>query len=65
MNNFITKYEKILEILKQFEIKSIFFESKALSTFKCIELILVDLTAESLCINQLILIFNYLFLFYL
>ena len=52
MNNFITKYEKILEILKQFETKSNFLNQKRCPRLSDIELIAVDLTAESLSIDS-------------
>ena len=42
MNNFITKYEKILEILKQFETKSNFLNQKRCPRLSDIELISVD-----------------------
>jgi hypothetical protein len=47
MNNFNTKYEKILEILKQSEAKSDFLDQIHYSRLSDIELISVDLTAES------------------
>jgi len=51
MNNFITKYDKILEILEQFETKS-----NVLNQIHCprlcnIELIALYITAESLSIG--------------
>ena len=52
MNNFITKYEKILEILKQFETKSNFLNQIRCPRLSDIELIAVDLTAESLSIDS-------------
>ncbi|VBB43711.1 transposase (fragment) [uncultured Paludibacter sp.] len=47
-NNFIAKYEKILEILKQFEAKSNFLNQIRYPPLNYIELIEVDLMAESL-----------------
>lgn len=52
MNNFITKYEKILEILKQFETKSNFLNQIRRPRLTDIELIAVDLTAESFSIDS-------------
>ena len=52
MNNFITKYEKILEILKQFETKSNFLNQIRCPRLSDIELISMDLTAESLGIDS-------------
>ena len=52
MNNFITKYEKILEILKQFETKSNFLNQIRRPRLSDIELIAVDLTAESLSVDS-------------
>ena len=52
MNNFITKYEKILEILKQFETKSNFLNQIRCPRLSDIELIALDLTAESLNIDS-------------
>jgi len=52
MNNFITKYEKILEILKQFETKSYFLNQIRFPHLSDIELIALDITAESLSINS-------------
>ena len=47
-NNFITKYEKILEILKQFEAKSNSLNQIRYPPLNYIELIAIDLMAESL-----------------
>lgn len=47
MNNFLTKYEKILEILKQFETKSNFLNQIRRPRLSDIELIALDITAES------------------
>ena len=52
MNNFNTKYVKILEILKQFETKSNFLNQIRCPRLSDIELIAVDLTAESLSIDS-------------
>jgi hypothetical protein len=52
MNNFNTKYDKILEILKQFETKSNFLNQIRRPRLSDIELIAVDLTAESLSIDS-------------
>jgi len=52
MNNFTTKYEKILEMLKQFKTKSNFLNQKRCPRLSDIELISVDLTAESLSIDS-------------
>ena len=52
MNNFNIKYEKILEILKQFETKSNFLNQIRRPRLSDIELIAVDLTAESLSIDS-------------
>ncbi|MEI7677483.1 MAG: IS982 family transposase [Bacteroidales bacterium] len=52
MNNFITKYEKILEILKQFETKSNFLNQIRCPRLSDIELIALDITAESLSIDS-------------
>lgn len=52
MNNFTTKYEKILEILKQFETKSNFLNQIRCPRLSDIELIAVDLTAESFSIDS-------------
>ena len=52
MNNFQTKFEKILDILKQFEPKSNFLNQKRLPRLSDIELIAVDLTAESFSIDS-------------
>ena len=52
MNNFITKYEKILEILKQFETKSNFLNQIRRPRLSDIELIALDITAESLSIDS-------------
>lgn len=52
MNNFITKYEKILEILKQFETKNNFLNQIRCPRLSDIELISMDLTAESLGIDS-------------
>lgn len=51
MNNFITKYEEILEILKQFETKSILLNQKRSPRLSDIELISANLTTESLSID--------------
>src|SRR5574344_3155256 len=52
MNNFNTKYVKILEILKQFETKNNFLNQIRCPRLSDIELIAVDLTAESLSIDS-------------
>ena len=52
MNNFSTKFEKILEILKEFETKSNFLNQIRLPRLSDIELIAVDLIAESLSIDS-------------
>ena len=52
MNNFLTKYEKILEILKQFETKSNFLNQIRCPRLSDIELIALDITAESLSVNS-------------
>ena len=52
MNNFLTKYEKILEILKQFETKSNFLNQIRCPRLSDIELIALDITAESLGIDS-------------
>ena len=52
MNNFLTKYEKILEILKQFETKSNFLNQIRCPRLSDIELIALDITAESLSIDS-------------
>ena len=52
MNNFNTKYDKILEILKQFETKSNFLNQIRCPRLSDIELIALDLTAESLGIDS-------------
>lgn len=52
MNNFNTKYVKILEILKQFETKSNFLNQIRCPRLSDIELIALDLTAESLGIDS-------------
>ena len=52
MNNFITKYEKILEILKQFETRSNFLNQIRCPRLSDIELISMDLIAESFGINS-------------
>jgi hypothetical protein len=52
MNNFLTKYEKILEILKQFETKSNFLNQIRRPRLSDIELIALDITAESLSIDS-------------
>lgn len=52
MNNFTAKYEKFLGILKQFETKSNFLNQIRCPRLSDIELIAVDLTAESLSIDS-------------
>ena len=52
MNNFYSKYEKILEILKQIETKSCFLNQIRCPRLSDIELIALDLTAESLGIDS-------------
>lgn len=52
MNNFLTKYEKLFEILKQFETKSNFLNQIRCPRLSDIELIALDLTAESLSIDS-------------
>jgi len=52
MNNFLAKYEKILEILKQFETKSNFLNQIRRPRLSDIELIALDITAESLSIDS-------------
>jgi len=52
MNNFTTKYEKILELLKQFETKNNFLNQIRIPRLSDIELIALDLTAESLSIDS-------------
>ena len=52
MNNFIAKYEKFLEILKQFETKSNFLNQIRLPHLSDIESIALDLTAEYLSIDS-------------
>lgn len=52
MNNFQTKYEKILEILKQFESRNNFLNQIRVPNLSDIELIAIDLTAESLSIDS-------------
>lgn len=52
MNNFLSKFEKILEILKQFETKSNFLNQIRQPRLSDIELLAVDLTAESLGIDS-------------
>jgi hypothetical protein len=52
MNNFNSKYEKILDILNQFETKSNFLNQIRCPRLSDIELIAVDLTAESLSIDS-------------
>lgn len=52
MSNFLTKYEKILEILKQFETKSNFLNQIRCPRLSDIELIALDITAESLSIDS-------------
>ncbi len=52
MNNFQTKYEKILEILKQFESRNNFLNQIRVPKLSDIELIALDLTAESLSIDS-------------
>ena len=58
MNNFLTKYEKILEILKQFETKSNFLNQIRCPCLSDIELIALDITAESLKIDSEYLLFR-------
>ncbi len=52
MNNFEAKFEKILDILKLFETKSNFLNQIRQPRLSDIELIAVDLTAESLSIDS-------------
>ena len=52
MNNFNTKYDKILEILKQFESRNNFLNQIRVPKLSDIELIALDLTAESLSIDS-------------
>lgn len=52
MNNFLSKFDKILEILKQFETKSNFLNQIRQPRLSDIELIAVDLTAESFGIDS-------------
>lgn len=52
MNNFLSKFEKILEIVKQFETKSNFLNQIRRPRLSDIELIAVDLTAESFGIDS-------------
>jgi hypothetical protein len=52
MSNFLTKYEKFLEILKQFETKNNFLNQIRVPKLSDIELIAIDLTAESLSIDS-------------
>jgi hypothetical protein len=52
MNNFTTKYEKILEILKEIETKSNFLNQIRRPRLSDIELIAIDLTAEWLSIDS-------------
>ena len=52
MNNFTTKYEKILDLLKQFETKNNFLNQIRIPRLSDIELIAIDLTAESLSIDS-------------
>lgn len=52
MNNFTTKYEKILDILKGIETKSNFLNQIRQPRLSDIELIAVDLTAESMDIDS-------------
>jgi len=52
MNNFQTKYEKILNILKQIETKSNFLNQIRRQRLSDIELIAVDLTAESFGVDS-------------
>jgi hypothetical protein len=52
MNNFATKYEKILEILKGIETKSNFLNQIRRPRLSDIELIAIDLTAEWLSIDS-------------
>ena len=52
MNIFITKYDKILGILKQFEIKSNFLNQIRRPRLSDIELIALEITDESLSINS-------------
>lgn len=46
MNNFLSKFEKILEILKQFETKSNFLNQIRQPRLSDLELIAVDFTAS-------------------
>ena len=52
MNIFITKYDKILGILKQYEIKSNFLNQIRRPRLSDIELIALEITDESLSINS-------------
>ena len=52
MNNFLTKYEKILDMLKKFETKSNFLNQICRPRLSDIELIALDITAESLSIDS-------------
>ena len=52
MNIFITKYDKILGILKQFVIKSNFLNQIRRPRLSDIELIALEITDESLSINS-------------
>lgn len=52
MNNFTTKYDKILEILKQSETRNNFLNQIRIPKLSDIELIAIDLTAESLGIDS-------------
>jgi hypothetical protein len=47
MNNFLIKYEKILEILKQFETKSNFLNQIRRPRLSDIELIALDITISA------------------
>lgn len=52
MNNFTKKYDKILDELKWFEAGSNFLNQKRCPRLSYIELISVDLTEESLCVDS-------------
>lgn len=52
MNNFITRYEKILKRLKQFETKTNFLNQIRCPRLSDIELTALDITAESLSIDS-------------
>ena len=52
INNLITKYEKIIEILKQFDTKNNFLYQISCSRVTNIEIIVLGITAESLSIDS-------------